>query len=118
MGPGAPVRAQERTTNLGLACGLAIAPKDFSEVVRTMALRHQKWDAQVGDGSALAPFPLVLKRETWEGLTNTARELANETLAVERELTHRADLDAQLALPNRLSSVFRAADGEAPVMAT
>jgi glutathionylspermidine synthase len=79
-----------------------------------MALWHQKWDAQVGDVAALASFPLVLTRGTWEELAALAVALANETHAVERELTGRADLHARLGLPPSLAAVLRAPGTQAP----
>jgi hypothetical protein len=92
--------------------GPAIPAESFFDVVRTMALRHQKWDAQVGDVAALAPFPLVLTRATWQRMSSDASALACETEAVERELVRRPDLHARLGLPVPLAFALRSSAHE------
>ncbi len=61
-----------------------------------------KWDPQVGDTAALAPFPLVIEPDAWSLLANAAEALARETLAVEGELLRRPELHAGLGLPGRV----------------
>jgi glutathionylspermidine synthase len=90
-----------------LRCGRALGAVEFRDVVRTMALEHHKWDAQVGDVCALAPFPIVLSRATWGDLARLAGALAAETSAVENELVHRPDLHAVLGITNELAPTVR-----------
>jgi glutathionylspermidine synthase len=85
----------------------------FADVVRTMALHHEKWDAQVGDFAALAPFPLVLAKSAWDRLASLAQALAYETLAMENELAGRPELWARLGVPVSLRRALRA-DAEEP----
>ncbi|HEX5138445.1 MAG TPA: glutathionylspermidine synthase family protein [Planctomycetota bacterium] len=61
-----------------------------------------KWDPQVGDASALAPFPLALEPRAWDELAGAAEALARETLAAEAELLARPDLHGRLGLPREL----------------
>lgn len=89
-----------------LRCGHSLTPRAFADVVRTMALAHHKWDAQVGDVAALAPFPLVLPRAAWQSLVSCAESLARETVAMERELAHRPDLFRRLGVPAPLASAL------------
>jgi glutathionylspermidine synthase len=58
-----------------------------------------KWDPQVGDTATLAPFPIVMERETWRELASLAESLARETLAAESELVDHPELHAELGLP-------------------
>src|SRR5262245_57553556 len=71
-----------------------------------MELSHFKWDAQVGDVTALAPFPLLLGRSSWRELEDLAERLAAETLAAEQELLGRPALHARIALPRPLRQLF------------
>jgi glutathionylspermidine synthase len=96
-----------RPMNGALRCGRAIAPETFTNVVRAMGLEHQKWDAQVGDVAALAPFPLILTRSTWHALASLATELARETVAIEVELARRPELHKHLGLPEAVASALR-----------
>lgn len=88
---------------MGVRCGQPIDPVTFAGIVRTMALDHHKWDAQVGDVAALSPFPLLLSRDTWQGLESLAVALARETVAVESELARRHDLHPRLGLRGALA---------------
>jgi glutathionylspermidine synthase len=72
-----------------------------------MELHHFKWDVQVGDVTALAPFPLLITRRAWEELAALAERLTRETLAIERELLERPGLHERLALPSPLSRLLR-----------
>jgi hypothetical protein len=47
----------------------AIAPDRFAGVRRQAIFECCKWDPQVEDVATLAPYPLVLRRETWTELT-------------------------------------------------
>jgi glutathionylspermidine synthase len=81
-----------------------------------------KWDPQVEDVATLAPYPLVLRRETWRGLAAAAEALAAETLAAEAELVGRPELHRELGLPRPVRGALRqaarrgAARGAARVM--
>jgi glutathionylspermidine synthase len=82
-------------------------PRDTRiEIRRVMELRYFKWDAQVGDGSSLAPYPLLLTSATWCELARLAERLFDETARVEAELLARPSLHARLALPRALRRLF------------
>jgi glutathionylspermidine synthase len=108
-----PADRAERPEAIGLRCGRSIPAGAFTDVARTMALRHQKWDVQVGDVSALAPFPLVLTRRAWRALESLAAALARETDAVERELVRRPDLHRHLGLAPPLARALRSGTPDA-----
>jgi hypothetical protein len=95
------------TACLGIRCGRAVDPIAFREIVRTMALDHHKWDAQVGDVAALAPFPIVVRRAAWEDLCRLAGARAAETSAVEAELVIRPELHRVLGIPRPLDRALR-----------
>jgi hypothetical protein len=71
-----------------------------------MELRHFKWDAQVGDIEALAPFPLLMRADEWHRLARLAEQLADETLALEQALLDRPELHARLGLPRPLGRLL------------
>ena len=85
-----------------IRCADTLEHRSFLELARTLALEHHKWDAQVGDVAALAPFPLVLSRDAWRQLQSLATALARETIGLEHELADRPDLYARLGLRPRL----------------
>ena len=91
-----------------LRAGAPLPAGIFEEVRRTMLLDCCKWDPQVGDVAALAPFPLLLSAAAWAFLRDAAERLAAETLAIEHELLRRPDLHGTLALPRRLRRLFAA----------
>jgi hypothetical protein len=91
----------------GIRCGASLDAHTFRELARTMALDHHKWDAQVGDVAALAPFPLVLSKAAWRELHSLSTALARETVAIECELLDRPDRHARLGLSPRLVSALR-----------
>ena len=64
-----------------------------------MGLEKHKWDAQVGDVAALAPFPLVLSKAAWQELKALSLALAQETVRLEMELLRRPDLHARMDCP-------------------
>ena len=98
-----------------LRLGPRLAPGVFAEIRRTMELAHCKWDAQVGDVTTLADFPLVVSGATWTELAALAEALTAETLAMEEELLERPALLARLAVPAPLRRAF--ASGVAPTPA-
>ncbi|HEU4532669.1 MAG TPA: hypothetical protein VFS00_01080, partial [Polyangiaceae bacterium] len=73
-----------------------------------MELEHCKWDAQVGDETTLAAFPLLIGAATWRELAAASERLAGELVACERELLARPELHRRLALPRPLSKLLRA----------
>jgi glutathionylspermidine synthase len=89
-------------TDVPIRVGRTLDPALFREIRRTMELLHFKWDAQVGDITALAPFPLLIGEATWRTLAGFAEQLTAETLAVESELLERPELHRALALPRAL----------------
>jgi hypothetical protein len=76
-----PPLAVRATSPLSFAPPLA--PADFAALRRRLLLDHCKWDPQVGDHSALASFPLVITRATWQTLARDAESLAAETTRAE-----------------------------------
>jgi glutathionylspermidine synthase len=85
-----------------LRLGRALEPGVLAELRRVMELRHFKWDAQVADGSSLAPHPLLLSHAAWHELAGLAERLFEETVRVEAELLARPSLHARLAVPRAL----------------
>lgn len=86
-----------------------LEPDVFADVRRRAIFDCFKWDPQVEDVSVLAPYPLVLSRETWVQLAAWAEALAGETLAAEAELVGRPDLHRDLALPWGIRRALREA---------
>lgn len=74
---------------------------------RELELSCGKWDAQVGDDTALAPAPLLLGRGQWRELSRLARCLYEETVTLEQELSQRHDLHAELGMPRSLRQLLR-----------
>jgi glutathionylspermidine synthase len=66
-----------------------------------------KWDIQCEDHSVLAPFPLLLERETATYLNETAEALTREALAAEAEILQSPDLIERLGLPRALRKVLQ-----------
>ena len=82
--------------------GPALDPEAFARVRRALLLEHCKWDPQVGDVATLAPFPLLMQRETWSELARWAEELTAEAAEAESELAVKPELHRRLGLPRRL----------------
>jgi glutathionylspermidine synthase len=90
----------------GLRAEHILDAKKYSELRRRVMLDGCKWDSQVGDVAALAPFPLVMKRSVWNVLATHAEKLASETAAAEEEISQRPDLLRMLGLPPALLNVM------------
>ena len=90
-----------------LRLGTALPPTEYARLVRRAIFECDKWDPQVEDVSALAPFPLLLARDGWDALARLAEALAAETLAAETELLHRPELHGVLGLPRRVLAALR-----------
>jgi hypothetical protein len=86
--------------------GPPLADDVFRVIRREMELSHFKWDAQVGDVTSLARFPLLIDPATWRELAELAEMLATETLAVEAELFGRPELHETIGLPRPLQRLF------------
>jgi len=84
-----------------------LAPAEHAHVRRRAIFDCCKWDAQVQDVSAVAPFPIVLTSIAWEELRALATALAREVLAAEAELATRPELHAALGLPRPLRRALR-----------
>jgi hypothetical protein len=81
---------------------------DFAQLRRKTMLEGCKWDVQVGDVTALAPFPLVMKRSVWRQLARQAEKLDAEAVAAEEEISRRPDLLHRLGLPRALRKALAA----------
>lgn len=88
--------------------GPELASEAFRELRSTLELAHCKWDAQVGDETALAPAPLLLRGDDWSALRALAEQLFAETVAIENELLERPGLHDELGLPRALRRLLRA----------
>jgi glutathionylspermidine synthase len=95
------------TQTFSLRATDAIPAGDFARIRRHMALDHFKWDPQVGDRCALAPFALILDAQQWALLRSAATRLAAELTAAEEELLRRPDLWQSLALPCPLQKLLQ-----------
>jgi len=100
-------QAKDPPCRFPLRAGPALDRAAFHELRRTMELSCFKWDVQVGDTTALAPFPLLLDAATWAELADLAERLTHETLAAEREILHRPALQRRISLPRALQRLFR-----------
>ena len=76
-----------------------LAADAFAALRRRAIVDCCKWDPQVGDACAIAPAPLVVTRRAWDEVVLIAEALARETLAAERELIDRPELQRLLGLP-------------------
>ncbi len=74
----------------------------FAAIRRTCVLEHCKWDAHVCGAETLAPFPLLMRRSTWNELATLATALASETLAIEEELMNAPHLHRRLGMHRAL----------------
>jgi glutathionylspermidine synthase len=100
-----PLATLRETSPLSFAPPLA--PDDFAALRRRLLLDHCKWDSQVGDHSALASFPLVISRATWQTLARDAESLAAETTRAESFLLHAPRLQRLIGVPRALRRVLR-----------
>lgn len=86
----------------------ALDERTFCGLRRRAMLDGFKWDSQVGDLTALAPFPLVMTRQVWNQLATYAEKLTEEAMAAELEIIRRPELLRLLGLPSALLKVFLA----------
>jgi hypothetical protein len=99
-------RAVENAPVFGLRAESPLDARSFSELRRRVMLDGCKWDTQVGDVAALAPFPLVMKRNVWNQLAAWAEKLAAEAVSAEEEISGRPKLLRLLGLPPALQQVL------------
>jgi glutathionylspermidine synthase len=90
-----------------LSVGPVLDEATFASLRRRLLLDHCKWDPQVGDRQALAPFPLVMSQATWRQLARDAEALAAETTRAEAVLLHAPHLQRRLGVPWALRRVLR-----------
>jgi len=83
----------------------------FETIRRCSLLEGCKWDAQVGDTTALAPFPLILRANTAQQLATWAEALSAEAFTAEEEILRRPQLLSELGLPAPLRNAL-AGSGE------
>ena len=90
-----------------LRAGTRLSSDELAHFRRRAIFECDKWDPQVEDTPALAPFPLLLAPGVWQELSALAEALAAETLAAESELLHRPELHRTLGLPRRIVAALR-----------
>jgi glutathionylspermidine synthase len=90
-----------------LRLGEALPRERRRAIRRRLELEHCKWDAQVGDRTALLGASLLLRRAAWEELAQLSECLFAETLALEQELLERPELHGELGVPRRLRALLR-----------
>jgi glutathionylspermidine synthase len=110
-----PAAIESHRPGHGLRAESALDPKVFAAIRRRVALEGCKWDSQVGDVTALASFPLVMKRSIWDKLAAWAERLTLETTEAEKEILGRLEFLEALGLPRALQQIL--AD-DAPVTPT
>jgi hypothetical protein len=82
---------------------------EFAELRRRAIFDCCKWDPQVGDSCAIARSPLVISRAAWDEVVQIAEALGRETLAAEREIAQRPELQRTLGLPRAVRRALRRA---------
>jgi glutathionylspermidine synthase len=86
----------------------SILPRNaWLSLQRRAIFDYCKWDIQCGDHSVLAPFPLLMERETASYLNETAETLARETLTAEAEILQRPELIERLSLPRAIRRALK-----------
>lgn len=90
-----------------LRLGAPLPPNRWRAIRRRLELDHQKWDAQVGDETALACAPLLMRLHDWRELEVLAETLFNETLRAEQELLERPELHRVLGLPREMARTLQ-----------
>jgi glutathionylspermidine synthase len=85
---------------------------DYAAYRRQVIFQCFKWDPQVGDASTISDHACLISPGIAAHLNQMAEALAAETMALERALSERPDLFAELAIPVKLRRLL-----ERPVMA-
>lgn len=90
-----------------LQAGHCLARKEWLDLQKRAIFDFGKWDIQCEDHSVLAPFPLLMERETAEFLNETAEALAKEAFEAEAEILSQPNILDRLGLPRALRKAFR-----------
>lgn len=85
-----------------------LGPAEHARLRRRAIFECCKWDPQVEDVSTVAPFPLLLRRGSWQEIADLSERLAAEAVAAEEELAARPELHGLLGLPRSVRRVLRA----------
>lgn len=96
---------------LPFAAGAELPRTAFEKLRLRAIFECCKWDPQVGDTPVLAPFPILLARDTWAILAESAEALARETLAAEDEILLRPELLKNLGLPRAIWKLLAGSGG-------
>jgi glutathionylspermidine synthase len=105
------------STGIPFRAGAPLAPAAFEPIRRRTQLEGCKWDAQVGDVSTLAEFPLLMPRRVWRELAEAAERLSAETFAAEAELLSRSELLGRLGMPRAVRRILASAAPSSPAAA-
>jgi hypothetical protein len=100
--------------DLPLKAGASLAADAYAELLRRLALDGCKWDLQLGDHATVAPFALLVSRQTWSELRAWSVSLARELALMVAELRRRPALYARLAVPQRLRRFLREPFSDGP----
>ncbi len=107
--PPAPLPAADHGARpaVPLRAGRLLTADEHAHVRQEMALRHCKWDQQVGDQCTLAPFPLLMAASEWRRLCHWSRLLTQELLAAEGEICRSPALQNLLGVPRRVRRLIK-----------
>ena len=89
------------------------SPTELAELRLHAIFNCCKWDPQIEDQCALAPFAVTLKKEVWENLAEWAEKLAAETLEMEEEILGRAELWNELGFPRSILKALKGSGSDA-----
>src|SRR5262249_53012101 len=78
----------------------------FAVLRNALILRSCKWDPQVEDVSTLRNFPIVVRQEHWQKLSQWAESLSRELFCAENEIIGNPHLLKELGMPRRLRAVL------------
>lgn len=101
---------------LGLTAGPALPPGQFARLERDLLFSAAKWDPQVGDVPALAPYPLYLDPAVWAELAASCEALAAEALVAEAAMLAQPERLGRLGLPRSVRALL--ADPRLPLVPT
>ncbi|HMN95562.1 MAG TPA: hypothetical protein PKC43_04990 [Phycisphaerales bacterium] len=83
----------------GIRAGLALDAAGARALREAMLFEAGKWDPQHAEGSALAPYAILLDPALWRELATLAEGMAKELLAAERALAGHPERWKDLGLP-------------------
>lgn len=96
-------------TEAALRAGKNLSRSEWSVMQRRAIFDFCKWDIHCDDHYVLAPYPLLMQRETAAYLNLTAEALSREALLAEEEILQRPDLLSILGFPTQLRKALRKA---------